>query len=361
MKIKDLMPMLNIHGRTIYDEERNALFCNWTYSGFTIGVDGTFLRLKVTALSDQFEGLFGAPTPPPDWPCIGAALGDELIFRKECRDEEEWVTLWESSERRQQEIHFLRLSEAAHGKLGVLEVETDGNFFQAEKKETKTLEIIGDSISCGFGIEGARDSMEFHPLEENSWISYGALAARELGYELNVIAESGICATEPEYPLEKKRGMDEVYQYTDETFDRRRGLEPELWDFKSHPKDIVLINLGTNDANAIRFYEDFDTIEGMEEYFHAGYKRFVQMVRALNGPDSWILCAIGPMDYYLYHHIKEVVNEIIEETGDEKLRCFEFVQISVIKEGFGGGGHPSAKTHARMAKELVQHIRKIVG
>lgn len=154
MKIKELMPELKIHGRTIYDEDREMLFCNWTCSGFTVGVDGTFLKVKVTALSDQMNGLFGMPAPPPDWPCAGAAVDGELISHVECHAEEEWLTLWESDERKQQEVRLVRVSEGGHGKLGVIEIETDGTFFRPEEKTGKTLEIIGDSISCGMGNEG---------------------------------------------------------------------------------------------------------------------------------------------------------------------------------------------------------------
>ena len=36
MKIRELLPLVKIHGRTIYDEEKEALFCNWSLSGFTM-------------------------------------------------------------------------------------------------------------------------------------------------------------------------------------------------------------------------------------------------------------------------------------------------------------------------------------
>lgn len=361
MKIQELMPMLQMHGRTIYDDKKEALFCNWTCSGFTVGVDGSYLKIKVAAIYDLMPPMPNFPPSPPDWPCIGAVVDGELTGRTECRNEEaEWVTLWEG-EKKQQEIRFIKISENSKGKLGVLEVETDGSFFKPEEKNRKKIEIIGDSISCGFGNEAPDNSMEFHTAEENGWTSYGALAARELGYEFSIISESGICAIRPKYPLFDQHAMDEVYPYTDELYDTRREAQLTPWDFKANPQDIVVINLGTNDGNAIRFYQDFDTIEVNEEWFHEGYKRFVKMVRDLNGPDTWILCGLGSMDYYLYYHIKEVVDEIRAETGDEKIRAFEFVPINVMFEAHGAGGHPSQKTHDRMGKELVRYIQKFIG
>ena len=362
MKIQELMPMLKLHGRTIYDDKKEALFCNWTCSGFTVGVDGTYLKVKVAAIYDLMPEMPNFPPPTPDWPCIGAVVDGELVNRTECQNEDaEWVTIWESTEAKRQEIRFIKISENSKGKLGVLEVETDGTFFQPEEKNLKKIEIIGDSITCGFGNEAPNNSMEFKTMEENGWTSYGALAARELGYEFSILSESGICVTRPKFPLFDQHAMDEIYAYTDECYDSRRGAEPTPWDFKANPQDIVVINLGTNDGNAIRFYQDFDTIEVNEEWFHEGYKKFVQQVRELNGPDTWILCGLGSMDYYLYYHIKEVVDELRAETGDEKIRAFEFVPINVMFEQYGAGGHPSQKTHNRMGRELVNYIRKFIG
>lgn len=361
MKIRELMPLLRLHGRTVYDEEKEALFCNWSCAGFTVGVEGTFLKLKVTALSDQTFGMPNMPTPPPDWPCIGAVVDGELINRAECREEEQWVTLWESDKPERREIRFIKTSENARGKLGVLEVETDGSFFAPEGKPARTMEIVGDSITCGFGNEAEPNTFAFHTMEENGWNAYGALAARELGYDFSVIAESGISAIQPEHPFFPMHSMEDIYRYTDEMYDRRRGAEPEPWDFKANPKDIVVLNMGTNDSNPIRFYQDFNAIEGMEQWFRAGYKRFVRMVRELNGPDTWILCSLGSMDYYLYYIIKEVVDEIRAETGDERIRSFEYIPINMMFEGYGAAGHPSAKTHARMGKELANYIRKFIG
>ena len=66
------------------------------------------------------------------------------------------------------------------------------------------------------------------------------------------------------------------------------------------------------------------------------------------------------MDYYLYYHIKEVVDEIKAESGDQKICCFEYIPINMMFEGYGAAGHPSAKTHARMGRELANYIRKYV-
>ena len=109
MKIQELMPMLQIHGRTIYDDKKEALFCNWTCSGFTVGVEGSYLKVKVVAMYDLMPEMPNFPPAPPDWPCIGAVVDGELVGRTECRNEEaEWVTLWEGAEKNQRQAGRIR-------------------------------------------------------------------------------------------------------------------------------------------------------------------------------------------------------------------------------------------------------------
>ena len=359
-KIRELLPLLDVHGRTIYDSEREALYCNWSCAGFTIGVEGTQLRVKVLAEHDQLPGMGNMPAPPPDYPCIGAVVDDQLISRTECHEDTDWLTLWQSEETVRKEIRVLKISENARGKLGILEVETDGTFYKVENRKPR-MEIIGDSITCGFGNEAPNNAFQFKTMEENGWETYGARAARELGYEFSLICESGIMAARAEHPMWDMHAMEDIYRYTDELYDHKRGREPEKWDFERNHNDVVVINLGTNDNNPIKFYRDFKDIAPCEEWFHKRYKEFVKQVRELNGPDTFICCTLGSIDYYLYYHIRDVVNEIREETGDQKICCFEYIPINVMFEGMGAAGHPSAKTHERMGRELANYIRRYVG
>ena len=358
MKVNELLQKCRIHGRTVRDND--ALYMNWTCSGLTLRFRGKTLKVKALAESDQIAGIPGMPAPPADWPCLGAAVGEELIFRHECREAEQWLTVYESEEEKTLDLRLVKLSENARGKLAIAEIETDGEFLDLPEETKKTIEFVGDSITCGFGNESPNNAFDFHTYEENGWITYASLAARKLGYEWSVISESGIQAAKPERPFMPMHAMEDIYAYTDELYDKKHGRELAKWDFEAHHNDIVVLNLGTNDANPMRFYRDFNDVEGMEIWFHKRYKEFVKQVRALNGPDTVIICSLGSIDYYLYHHIRDVVEELKKETGDEKLYAFEFIPVIAMMEGFGAAGHPSAKSHERMGRELAMFIEKIV-
>lgn len=192
-------------------------------------------------------------------------------------------------------------------------------------------------------------------------MSYGALAARELGCEWSIVAESGIEVSRPEKPFFEKHGMDEIYACTDELFASYRGTAPQKWEFSAEPSDVVVLNLGTNDGNTIRFYpelgQSIDDVPRLEARFQRRYGRFLADVRALNGPDALIVCALGTMDYALWDRIAAAVEQYQRESGDGKVLPFKFVGINAMTEGIGAGGHPSVKTHIRMGHELA-HLLK---
>ena len=364
MQAKEILDKLQLHGRTVFDEEKQALFFNWTCSGFTVVFDGSVLKARFTALGDKGPAFPGFPEPQPDYPFFGVILdGGELSLRTECREEDACFTLFQG-EKGRHVLRVVKLSENARGKLGLLSLETDGELLPAPKNDKPVIEVVGDSITCAFGNEAdgaSQNPMEFHTSEENGWMSYAALAARELGCEWSLICESGISASQPLKPLFPHYAMDDIYAYTDATYDMRRGKEPEPWDFSAHPTAAVVINLGTNDATPMRFSPDPFVIDGMEDYFQEKFRGLIELVRRLNGKDTLIVCSLGSMDYFLYDRIVAAVEAYKADTGDERIFAFKYLPINNMSEGMGGGGHPSLKSHLRMGKELAFRLRPYLG
>lgn len=363
LKAKNALPLLRLHGRTVFDEAQQALFFNWTCAGFTVCFRGRVLRARLLALPDAAPVFPGMPPLPPIPPYFGvAADGSENLTN--CRvltEPDEWLTLFEGDEG-EHSVRTVKLSEANRGKVGVLALETDGEFLPAPaERDRPRIEIVGDSISCGLGNRSADGGVNVAPDEEDGWMSYGALAARELGCEWSIVAESGIEVSRPEKPFFEKHGMDEIYADTDALFDSYRGAAPEKWDFAAHPSDAVVINLGTNDGNTIRFYPalglSIDDVPAMEAHFQAKYCAFLRTVRALNGPGPLIVCTLGTMDYYLWDRLCAAVEDYRKESGDRRVVTFKFVGINGMTEGMGAGGHPSLKTHVRMGCELANLLK----
>ena len=337
------------------------LFFNWTCSGFTVYFRGRTLRARLTALGDVTQPLPHMAPLPTDYPFFGV-VPDGADAPVGCRvfdQPDAWETLFECADGGDHAVRVVKLSENNRGKLGVLELETDGEFLPAPPEPQKPrIEIVGDSITCAFGNRAGNNAVSFRSDEEDGWMSYGALAARELGCEWSIVSESGICCSRPDSPMfSDQHGMDEIYAFADEPFDRRRGLSPQKWDFAAHRSDAVVLNLGTNDANPIRFYTELDAIPAVEDRFQQRYAEFLAAVRALNGPDALIVCTLGPIDHFLWDRLRDAAAQYQRVSGDGRLLLFKFVPVKILTEGYGAVGHPSLKTHIRMGHELAHILR----
>ncbi len=359
--LRQCLQLLQRHGRTRLDGE--TLFFNWSLSGFSVRFTGRTLRAQLCAI--PAVDIMDPTGQRLEFPWIGVIAPDgvTLTHRIECAEGPAWYTLWEAEEAGEYTIRVVKLSENARGKTGLMALETDGTLLPAEPSHKKTMEIIGDSITCGYGNETGGPDDPFTTGTENGWIAYGALAARELDMELQQLCVSGIGVTGGirNFTFPGYHPMEGTYQYTDQYYDAVTEQLPEQWDFAGHPMDVVVINLGTNDSNPIRFAPDLRDGQAEEAFFRTHYRSFIEQIRACNGKKTLICCTLGSMDYYLYNEIENIVEAYRQETGDRNICCFKLRPINMMSEGYASAMHPSAKSHARMGMELASHLRDLMG
>ena len=198
-------------------------------SGRTLFVEGTrYLGYSGSSVSFTFVGKRAVAEIWSDADAWGEELkgriavyvnnGEEPV-RRICLDKPEGIyTLYESDKEEQVTIQIMKYSEAAFGKCGIryIEIDTDKLCPPPAMRERK-MEIIGDSITCGYGVEAENELQPFHTATENPTKSYSLLTAKALGAEVNLVSWSGNgivsgyveeTATEPS----DKWLMPEVYQ-----------------------------------------------------------------------------------------------------------------------------------------------------
>lgn len=224
----------------------------------------------------------------------------------------------------------------------------DGNIIPPKDDSKKLkIEIVGDSISCGFGIEGANETIEYDPKYDNSYYSYGTLAAKELNAEHMIIACSG-------FGLTKNYGGETVY-----TMPSKYPLvipnSTEKWDFNKWIPEVVAINLGTNDFSE-------NCLPGREAFVDL-YKKLVYTIHK-NYPKAKIICSIGPVieNEALEITREYVKNGVVQSIKNEHNDWIYFLEYDHHLESYGRGisGHPSIKTHKIMGKCLANKIREIL-
>jgi lysophospholipase L1-like esterase len=205
----------------------------------------------------------------------------------------------------------------------------------------RRIEVIGDSISCGYGIEGTSSctSSQLESIESN-YLAYGSVAARDLGADVVTIAWSGIGLY---------RNYNEVGPSTNTMPQRYDFAIPTdtttTWDFSLYQPQVVVINLTSN---------DFSTMGDPAQPYIDVFVNFIKHVRS-KYPAAYIFCVIewstsGP-------DVDSVVSTI-KTGGDANIESFD---IRPFANGNGCQGHPDVAGSKAMGDALAAEIKRVLN
>lgn len=222
-------------------------------------------------------------------------------------------------------------------------LEAEGKLLPAPAPKHRIM-VIGDSITCGYGVEVKSSDEPFSGESENACQAYGALVARRFGAEYIAIAWSG-----------RKMAGDNTMA---EIYDRTRPSQEGKWDEASKPVDVILINLSTN---------DFGKGVPDEEDWVRAYKNFVIRLHKLH-PKARVYCLTSPMlsDMFppnrkaattLRGYLERIMKDV---NNTDEVAYVRFIEIPTQdwKNGYGADYHPSLATHWDMAEMIVARISK---
>ena len=99
----------------------------------------------------------------------------------------------------------------------------------------RKIEFIGDSMTCGYGVEASDEKQGFADETENHYLTYAALTARALKAQHVVVARSGR-GIYRNYKGPKTGNADCMPRMYDQTL---FGVETEKWDFAQYTPDVV--------------------------------------------------------------------------------------------------------------------------
>lgn len=249
-------------------------------------------------------------------------------------------------------VELYRRTEAAQGEAQFLGFDFGmGELLAPPPAPERRIEIIGDSISAGYGNEGANMSCSFTPATENHYLTYGAIAARNVGADLVTVAWSGkgvVC----NYGDEATSCTEPMPTYFDRILPNRAD---SVWDFSAYQPQAVVINLGTNDFST--------ALDPAAAEFEAAYVTLLERVRAAYA-DATVLCTVGPLlsgtDLGLARD--SIANAVRARTaaGDAKVKLFELAETDPTN-GYGCDFHPSLRTHEVMAEVLTTTLQNELG
>ncbi len=208
---------------------------------------------------------------------------------------------------------------------------------------TRRIEMIGDSITCGYGDIGAGPNCGFTADTENENVAWGAVAAKQLNAMHTAIAYSG-------------RGIyrNNTGSLTDTMPTLWTRTVPDdaksVWDFSRYVPDAVVINLATND------FAKGDPGNA----FEVAYAAFLKKVRATY-PNAVIVCALGPMlSTQEEAAAKTYVQNAIASAATTKTTML-VLPAQDGSDGYGCDYHPSAARQTKMAASLVAQLKQQLG
>lgn len=327
-----------------YAEKDDAIFL--IHSGSSIEFYATGASLSVTLLGDN--GIYNDEKYRPHY---GIFVDDEIVVNDLMSELEVSKTVLESPFEKKK-IRLMLLSENNNGGFGVKSIDIvsdkESPISPTEKKNL-TIEFIGDSITCAYGVEGANQYENFKTSTENFSKSYAYLAAKKLDADYYVCSYSGHGVVSGYTTGEKNPDSLLPDYYT--KLSRYADYKGD-WDFENHKVDVVFVNLGTNDNNYVTADPDTRNDEFVEEY-----KNFLGVIRDKN-PDAYILCTVGIMGCEAMYPL---IEQAIKLTGDEKISSYKSPTQDMQNDGLGSDWHPSAVTHIKNSNIVADKICNVIG
>lgn len=232
------------------------------------------------------------------------------------------------------------------GMTSLVSVHTDGTFLNASERARKIM-VLGDSISVGFGAEGADQDCEYTPETGAPLRTYAKLSADAFNADIHVNAVSG-------------RGVVRNYDDSEEPlmpylYNKALPDHGPDWDHSVYQPDVILINLGTND------YSQGDP----GERFYDAYVKLLSDMRT-HHPKAQIYAAYSPMGIMDGERPVSAVNytqralETRRKAGDDKVG---YIYLPQAESGhvYGCSFHPGLDSHKAMADVFIARIGEDMG
>ncbi|SFF41831.1 SGNH/GDSL hydrolase family protein [Thermoflexibacter ruber] len=331
-------PHLQYIGRFDFSDPKQAKFA-WTGSSIALTFEGTFCKLLMRNFS---EGKDKTGKPYANY--FNIFIDGRLVKVLKAENHQSEYSIAENLPQGKHTVQIFKRTEALIGVCEFLgfQIDKKAKVLPAEKTASKKIEFIGDSITCGYGNEGDRQSCPFTPETENGQLAYAAITAQNLEAEYVTTCYSGKGLIQ-NYDKSKENTMPMLYQLVYP----QRG---QKWNFQQWIPDAVCINLGTNDfAHAIP-----DSTE-----FTKAYNLLIDSI-LINYPNASVFCLVGSMlNGKNLQVIKSYIEQVLShQTAKGNKKVYFFEMSAQGKVGYGCDWHPNVAQHEINATELTVFMKE---
>ncbi len=334
-------------GRAFYDDFDEELICAYSGTGCEFTFTGTSVKFNL-------KGDSAAKANNEDNAARYAIYVDGERTQDLMLDEyTKTITAFESESETTAVISLVKLSETANSTIAIKSIDVEGTILPTAEKDLY-IEFVGDSITCGYGVDDENRNHHFSTSTEDCTKAYAYKTSEKLDadYSLVSISGYGIISGYTGDPNKKSANQIMPKYYDTIGYSYTRGVAGILWDFNRQP-DAIVINLGTNDESYCKTDKD------KQAEFTAEYVNFLKQVREKN-PDAKILCVLGVMGNGLYKCVEEAVTTYSSETGDTSVYAMQLATQDQA-DGIAADWHPTEKTHEKTATTVADKLKEILG
>jgi hypothetical protein len=235
-------------------------------------------------------------------------------------------------------ITICKDTESGNGYLEFAGIECK-KLLQLPEKPSKKIEFIGNSITCGFGVDtseiGCNKGQWYD--QHNAYMAYGSLTARALNTQWEITSVSGIGM------IHSCCGMQILMPQVYDKIDLRD--DSIAYDFNDYVPDLVTICLGQNDG-----IQDSTA-------FCSAYVDFVKTVRNKYSNTKILLLSSPMADEKLRSVLKNYLTSIqnyFHQNGDENIYKYFFES----QYNHGCASHPDLQEHREIADLLIGFIKE---
>lgn len=336
-------------GRTFMHDD--ILWASYTASGIEFKYEKA-TKVEIALVGDYTSGKSGQKSNYPKY----SVFVNDVEYEMGMLSEKEKIISIDVDKSETGVIRVNKVSESANSTMGIKSVTTDGKIRPAAKKKLN-IQFIGDSITCGYGVEGAMGD-SFSTSNENGLKTYAYKAAQKLDADYTMVSYSGYGVVSGYTTSGKANTASLLPKYYDKLGNSGAAINGGTkvntftWDFSKDKFDFVVINLGTNDNSYVAGKADRKT------EFENGYVSFLKTIREKN-PKAYIICSLGMMGQDLYGSIEKAVSVYSAETGDKNVGCLKFDVQDANKDGVAVDWHPTEATHEKASQKLVDYINNV--
>ena len=332
-------------GRTYTDSEGTVWL---SHSATALEFTFTGTKASVTVCEDI---VYGAGSEPR----FAVYVDDERVQDILLKEKEKTIDFYSADSAKETKVKIIKLSEAANSIFGVKSVSANTTDLVPTEKKNLKIEFIGDSITCGYGVDDEVKENHFSTATEDATRAYAYKTAMNLDADYSLVSFSGhgiISGYTGDGKKQDQQLVPPFYEKIARNYSGSKIVEND-WDFSRFTPDIIVINLGTNDNSYVK------KVKEKEEEYKAGYIEFIKQIRK-NNPNAKIICTLGVMGNELFFPMRKGITQYKEESGDTNVETV-LLATQTAADGYAADWHPTEKTHTKAATRMTQFINELLA